>query len=208
MPLVAGSGGGTSLTTTNNRIYSYWVAGSGGGTGGGTTSTSSTSYVWSTWTSATRTATGTYDIINPQYNREPKKLTPEEQEENNRQAAASLARMEKAKQERNEAKKKSIELLLSFLDKKQKDSFNEYRYFYVIGGETGTKYRIRENQECLVGNIDVFNDNGMGVSHRICIHPDPQHNCPIGDALLSQMLGLKFNEKEYVKKANRHRAYA
>lgn len=162
--------------------------------------------VWSEWVDcASTTTTQTYyTSARPATYQEP---TPEEKAAAEARAAEYLKLKKEEERKRKLARLKSFKLLLSLLDNEQRKDFRQHRHFFVIGGETGTKYRIRENGGNLSANIDVYYKDKDQISHRICVHP-PNYECPIGDHLVAQMLGLKFDEKDFLKVANVHGAHA
>ena len=152
----------------------------------------------------------TYERVTP-VNRLMDVVTPEEQaardklaEERRIRDAAYIAekkRLAAIEAEKKEAaKKRSLELLFSHLTTKEAETFKEHGFFEVIGGETGTVYRIR-NDPSLVANIDVM--NGPVRTHRLCAHAD-RWTIPIGDQLLSQKVMLEVQEREFLRIANYH----
>ena len=100
------------------------------------------------------------------------------------------------------AVKKSIALLKEWLSPEQLEQYERDGYFEVVGGSTGTRYRIRRP---LPFNIDILLQDGS-VDDRICVEPQSQSTMrPMadGDILLAQKIALEKNEAETLKIANR-----
>jgi hypothetical protein len=101
------------------------------------------------------------------------------------------------------AKKRARDLLLSKLTQAQRETFEANKWFIVEGGESGTRYRIRERGD-LVANIDVVGGEDQTL-HRLCGHARLA-DCPMEDHLLTQKLWLENAEREFLLIANRHAA--
>jgi hypothetical protein len=97
------------------------------------------------------------------------------------------------------AHQRARDLLLSYLDPDQRAMFMRERSFYVIGGSTGQRYRIRADSYSI--NVDAVNDNGV-IAHRLCAHLDA--NIPLCDHLLAQKALLEWDEGTFLERANRH----
>jgi hypothetical protein len=98
------------------------------------------------------------------------------------------------------AKQKSLELLLSFLDEGQRAQLELCGGFTVVGGHTGRKYWISAK----IRNYNVSTENGQDV---YCAGPAmvsfaPGQDIPIYDHLLGQLLGLRHLEEEFMLVAN------
>jgi hypothetical protein len=91
---------------------------------------------------------------------------------------------------------KSRRLLSSWLTVRQKAELKRFGYFHVIGGTSGTRYRIFPGT---VQNVFVLNDKGTR-RHGLCFAP--KGNLPVGDVMLSQKLSLELQEDEALAKAN------
>lgn len=98
------------------------------------------------------------------------------------------------------AKRRSLALMLGLLSPEQREEFHRYRHFHVIGGKTGTLYRIRVAS---FANIDIIGP-GDRIMYRICAHPAGE--VPIYDVMAAQMLHLQdaATEKVFLKYANVH----
>jgi hypothetical protein len=98
------------------------------------------------------------------------------------------------------AKRRSLTLMLSLLNPRQREEFRNYHYFHVTGGKTGTRYRIRVAS---FANIDIIGPNGRTIS-RICAHP--AGDVPVYDVMAAQMLHLAdaATEKTFLRYANVH----
>jgi hypothetical protein len=94
------------------------------------------------------------------------------------------------------AQVRSLQLLLPNLSPDQRQQFTYYNYFDVIGGETGTRYRIR-NRHFL--NVERLDHKGR-CTCRLCF--GPQGKLPISDVMLAQKLALELFESEAIKIAN------
>lgn len=130
-------------------------------------------------------------------------MTPEQEAEQRRivEGQEQLTRERNATYAKHarRANRKALVLLLMVLNPEQREEFRKDGRFHVIGGSTGTRYRIRKGR---VGNIDVF--NGKRVAYRLCAHPTD--GVPDYDVMASQALYLQDpnSEREFVSKANRH----
>jgi hypothetical protein len=103
------------------------------------------------------------------------------------------------------AKARARQLLLEHLSPEQRQTFEEKKWFIVVGGKTGKRYRIREGQN-LIANIDVMADNDNKISHRLCAHAKPGL-MPMDDHLLAQKIFLELDEDCFLRTANRHPAW-
>ena len=102
-------------------------------------------------------------------------------------------------------------LLRSWLSPDQLRDYNEYGYFFVIGGTTGTKYRVHDwlqRGEMQSFNITSYRDGKL--ASYICFEPTPLENglaWPIGDVLLTQKLALEQDEPNTLMRANYKSAF-
>jgi len=98
------------------------------------------------------------------------------------------------------AKRRSLSLMLSLLNAEQQAEFHRYRYFHVVGGETGTRYRIRIAS---FANIDIIGPGGSTM-YRLCAHP--RGDIPVYDVMAAQMLHLQdaATERTFLRSANVH----
>ena len=74
---------------------------------------------------------------------------------------------------------RSFRLLLLNLSAAQRKQWTRYNYFDVIGGDTGTCYRIRQGR---VLNVTELNGSGGG-QRLLCF--EPVGRLPLGDVMLS-----------------------
>lgn len=91
------------------------------------------------------------------------------------------------------------ELLLGYLNEKQRADLAKENWF-LVDGKSGTRYRIKRGD--LVGNVEVLNADGS-VRHRLCAH-DRVQGTPLDDQLLTQKFYLEHYEQEFLSVANRH----
>jgi hypothetical protein len=126
------------------------------------------------------------------------------EERRRQELAAEAARAANALRERQRvaANERARGLLLEHLTPEQRTTFEQNKWFVVVGGKTGKKYRIRDKGD-LVANVDAL--DGERVTHRLCAHA-PSGSIPLGDQLLAQKITLEFDEDEFLRKANRHAA--
>lgn len=98
------------------------------------------------------------------------------------------------------AKRRSLGLMLALLSPEQHAEFHRYRYFHVIGAETGNRYRIRVAS---FANIDVIGPSGSTL-YRLCAHP--RGDVPVYDVMAAQMLHLQDaqTERAFLRFANVH----
>jgi len=83
------------------------------------------------------------------------------------------------------------------LTPRQRDELEVFNYFDVVGGVTGTPYRIHFGDRM---NIDQLDARGK-CSRVLCFVPEGQ--LPVGDTMLAQKLALELFETEVLEKANR-----
>jgi len=97
------------------------------------------------------------------------------------------------------ARRRALVLLLRQLNSEQRREFRQYGYFYVRGGRSGQRYRIRTD---LIANIDVFNRDDT-IRHRLCVH---LAEGPLYDMMAAQCLHLQDpeTEQEFLRHANIH----
>jgi hypothetical protein len=95
------------------------------------------------------------------------------------------------------ARRKSLALLLRLMSPQQRQQFRQSGSFYVVGGSSGTLYRIRSGK---IANIDVLRDESK-VKWRLCAHP---RGVPLYDVMAAQLLHLQdpLMEKRFLLYAN------
>ena len=98
---------------------------------------------------------------------------------------------------RSAAEERGIQLLKRNLSLAQLKQYENRRYFDVIGGITGQRYRIRHR--CL-RNVDLVDKDGR-PSSTLCFMPEG--HLAIGDVMLAQKIALELFESEALMVANR-----
>jgi hypothetical protein len=95
------------------------------------------------------------------------------------------------------AHREGLRLLKENLTARQRDQLEMFNYFDVVGGATGTLYRIRFGDRMNVEQLDA-----SGKCKRVlCFVPEGQ--LPVGDTMLSQKIALELFETEVFHMANR-----
>jgi len=112
-----------------------------------------------------------------------------------------LVRLDEIRRDRR-AKRRALSLLMRLLTPEQREEFRNCRYFHVIGGSTGVRYRIRVAP---FANIDTLRADGK-VRHRLCAFP--AGDVPVYDVMAAQMLHLQdpATEQRFLQRANVHAA--
>jgi len=112
-----------------------------------------------------------------------------------------LVRLDEIRRDRR-AKRRALSLLMRLLTLEQREEFRTYRYFHVVGGSTGVRYRIRVAP---FANIDALRADGR-VRHRLCAFP--AGDVPVYDVMAAQMLHLQdpATEQRFLQRANVHAA--
>ena len=90
----------------------------------------------------------------------------------------------------------ALQLLVRNLSPAQRQQFARHRYFDVIGGDTGTRYRI-----CVGRTLNVAHLNASGGCVRMLCF-EPQGQLPVGDVMLAQKIALELFESKALKVAN------
>ena len=93
------------------------------------------------------------------------------------------------------ASQKSLRLLKEWLSEEQLAEFNESETFHVIGGDTGTKYKLHPYM-----SFGVYQFNQDNLVCRWCFSPAGVG--AIGDIMLAQKIALERYELEALKAAN------
>jgi hypothetical protein len=91
---------------------------------------------------------------------------------------------------REPPRERGMRLLAANLTDSQRRQHEQYRYFEVIGGSTGRRYRIRHGEAM---NVDVLDECGRRV-HKLCFFP--RGRLVTGDVMLAQKLALEAFEIE------------
>jgi hypothetical protein len=90
---------------------------------------------------------------------------------------------------------KAVALLRDALSIEQREDFDNHNYFYVIGGESGKRFRIDNGR---AGNVKLL--EGDRIMQSLCAHPAMR--CPNEDTMLVQMIMLEHMENQFVDTAN------
>jgi hypothetical protein len=96
---------------------------------------------------------------------------------------------------------KGVALLRSWLSPEQAELWDSHRHFYVVGSDTGRRYRIKYGKSM---NIEELDSEG-NVVNQWCF--GPQGNLAVGDVMLAQKIALETIEIEALAKANRNRTF-
>ena len=99
--------------------------------------------------------------------------------------------------QQQEAEAKGLALLLENLDPRQREQYNRFGYFDVVGSETGRRYRICHGVSRNVS--ELFDDNRLGAGR--CFMP--RGNLAAGDCMLAQKIMLENCEEEALRVALR-----
>jgi len=95
---------------------------------------------------------------------------------------------------------RAMRLLNQNLSDAERDQYERCGYFEVMGGTTGTRYRIRTGDQM---NVEQLDKNGRPMS-LLCFTPEGR--LPIGDTMLAQKFALELFEREALRAANRMHA--
>ena len=91
---------------------------------------------------------------------------------------------------------RGLRLLVSNLSPVQRQQLARHNYFDVIGGDTGTRYRIHDGRTL---NIARLNESG-GCDLLLCF--EPAGALPVGDVMLAQKIALELFEADAIRVAN------
>jgi hypothetical protein len=95
----------------------------------------------------------------------------------------------------------AMRLLMDNLSPAQRDQFASFNYFDVIGGDTGTRYRIHFGN---LMNVEALDERGRR-KRMLCFMPEGR--LPVGDTMLAQKIALELFENEAVQVANAQPAW-
>ena len=98
---------------------------------------------------------------------------------------------------RFETEARALTLLKEWLSPKQRACYERFRYFDVIGSDTGTRYRIHHGTQT---NIEELGITGHQVC-KWCFVPDG--DLVAGDVMLAQKIALETNERGALSVAHR-----
>jgi hypothetical protein len=116
--------------------------------------------------------------------------------------AALLARERRNRQaiQKSRAEQRALSLLLNLLSHEQRHQFQTYGCFYVTGGSSGDRYRIRLDSAV---NVDVLGEDGT-IRYHLCARPSG--DIPMYDVMAGQLLFLQDQaaETHFLEQAKRH----
>jgi hypothetical protein len=95
------------------------------------------------------------------------------------------------------ARARALTLLEEWLSPEQRACYERFRYFDVVGSDTGTHYRIHYGTQT---NIEELSHAGQRVC-RWCFVPEG--NLVAGDVMLAQKIALETNERGALAVAHR-----
>jgi hypothetical protein len=98
---------------------------------------------------------------------------------------------------RFETEARALTPLKEWLSPKQRACYERFRYFDVVGGDTGTRYRIHHGTQT---NIEELSHAGHHVC-KWCFVPDG--DLVAGDVMLTQKIALETNERGALSVAHR-----
>jgi hypothetical protein len=96
-----------------------------------------------------------------------------------------------------ESDARALTLLKEWLSPKQRACYERFRYFDVVGCDTGTRYRIHHGVQT---NIEELSATGRHVC-KWCFVPDG--DLAAGDVMLTQKIALETNERGALSVARR-----
>lgn len=194
--------------TTNGTIWPTWCGCDS------TTTTFTSGSIWSNWNSGITTATTSSYTVNAAavwgaWNAQTRKIeaiksyveTPEQRAtrevqwrryQQEQEERARVARVAKA-----EADARAEALLRAHLTSEQQRDLAAKDWF-LIDSKSGKTYRINRGRSA---NIDVIDETGKTVKS-LCVHP--RDLVPDADTMLAQVLMLRYEEEELLRKANVH----
>jgi hypothetical protein len=97
-----------------------------------------------------------------------------------------------------DAEARSARLLLANLSPAQRQQFTKHKHFDVVGGQTGTSYRIRRGPSVNVDELDAAGNAVAGL----CFYP--KGYLRKGDVMLAQKFALELDEAEVLAIAHRY----
>jgi hypothetical protein len=114
-----------------------------------------------------------------------------------RVARLSASRAAFNERRQQEAEARALALLLDNLTSRQKEQYDRFGYFDVIGSGTGRRYRICHGVSRNVS--ELIDDNRLGAGR--CFMP--RGNLAAGDCMLAQKIMLECCEEEALRVALR-----
>ena len=98
---------------------------------------------------------------------------------------------------RFETKTRALTLLKQWLSPEQRACYERFRYFDVIGSDTGTRYRVHHGTQT---NIEELSHTGQRVCKWCFV---PEGNLVAADVMLAQKIALETNERGALSVAHR-----
>ena len=98
---------------------------------------------------------------------------------------------------RSETKVRALTLLKEWLSPEQRACYERFRYFDVVGSDTGTRYRIHHGTQT---NIEELSHTGQRVCKWCFV---PEGNLVAADVMLAQKIALETNERGALSVAHR-----
>ena len=98
---------------------------------------------------------------------------------------------------RFETKTRALTLLKQWLSPEQRACYERFRYFDVIGSDTGTRYRVHHGTQT---NIEELSHTGQRVCNWCFV---PEGNLVAADVMLAQKIALETNERGALSVAHR-----
>jgi hypothetical protein len=109
----------------------------------------------------------------------------------------ALAVTPRARGDQKRPEEKGLSLLRSWLSPEQAKLWDSRKHFYVVGSETGTRYRIRYGTAM---NVEELDSTGKTI---ITWCFAPEGDLVAGDVLLAQKIALETMERGALAAANR-----
>jgi hypothetical protein len=95
------------------------------------------------------------------------------------------------------SEKRAVKLLKQNLSPLQREQYDKGRFFDVIGGSSGTRYRIRQGYQM---NVEQLDPTGKRT-HLLCFIPEG--HLALADIMLAQKLALELFEDDALIVANK-----
>jgi hypothetical protein len=97
----------------------------------------------------------------------------------------------------SETRGRALTLLKQWLSPEQRACYERFRYFDVIGSDTGTRYRVHHGTQT---NIEELSHSGQRVCKWCFV---PEGNLVAADVMLAQKIALETNERGALSVAHR-----
>jgi hypothetical protein len=97
----------------------------------------------------------------------------------------------------SETKVRALTLLKEWLSPEQRACYERFRYFDVVGSDTGKRYRIHDGTQT---NIEELSHTGQRVCKWCFV---PEGDLVAGDVMLAQKIALETNERGALAVARR-----